>query len=645
MNDTFADFGKTNPEINNEVLYDSSTDQFFGVLNENPKLESTDNPSQPAGLSDSLDEMDLAEKRLVIAKRTRPNFHGKNLFQRLKDKVGHKLQSLKNPFGTFHHFLQSPFKASSDDSAIISSLALTVLGTAKKFSRYLGNDLTHAINTLFDKNLSELLTSADLDDFKNGIIKVQEQIGRSKLILAVLLYAIHKDWKNIKYRYGAESLLEVIESLPEQYRMSRQSFHNAVKAGRVLVHYSFICPGASPKDPSPENEELVKCLVNNYSKLPYIANWLSQSHYYLYPISNEELILHLRDDTVIAFKIFIDLHIQKKIDDEPKHNAQDKKKKTEEQSLPDLTSEQKTICHEIAKGRYIHIVRSDPNDPHFAPSVKKAIYASFTERNKRYRASNFDMLDFAADTGCLPIDFVRKVKAIWHCAYSFPLQLEDLRGLLVKECTTLNQLRIAQAIIVFRFRWDPDIQRACCQGLSPVSLAKKYLGVDDSSYKSLLRISESLLYLPHLQEAGIDPLVNGCLDKLVNFKRALKKRGIDEVLVAFKKCNVREFRHFAKTGYLPDSIVSDNKLLLKGYERAKPILEELDQMRNKGWEVFPVSLYCRYDVELVEKIISEYRNNRAEVIKELMLPSPSLPMLPDMANPLQSDSFEVDVFC
>ena len=175
--------------------------------------------------------------------------------------------------------------------------------------------------------------------------------------------------------------------------------------------------------------------------------------------------------------------------------------------------------------------------------------------------------------------------------------------------------------------------------------AIKYLGVDESMFKSLQRISESLEYIPRLQKLGIDPLANGCLDKLANLHRALKKNSTDETLLAFKKCNVKEFRHFAKTGLLPDSIASDNKLLLKGYKRAIPYLEELDQMRNKGNIVFPVSLSCRDDVELVEKIILEYRNNREEAIKEIMFPSPSLPMLPDMTNPLQSDSFEVDVFC
>jgi hypothetical protein len=214
-------------EINNEVLHDFSSDQFSGIRNENPKLESTDDPCQHGELLDSLDEMDLAEKRLVIAKRPRPTFHRKNLFHRLKDKVAHKLQSLKNPFGIFGHFLQSPLKAHSDDSTSISSQALAILGTVKQFSKFIDKDLSPLLDTLLGTNLSELLTSADLDDFKNGFIKVQEQIGRSKLILAVLLYTLHNDWENIKQRYGVKSLLEIIDSLPEQYRMTRQSFYNA----------------------------------------------------------------------------------------------------------------------------------------------------------------------------------------------------------------------------------------------------------------------------------------------------------------------------------------------------------------------------------------------------------------------------------
>ena len=474
MNDTFADFGKTNPEINNEVLHDStSADQFSGVLNENPKLESTDDPSQPAGLSDSLDEVDQAEKRLVIAKRTRPNFHGKTLFQRLKDKVGHKLQSLKNPFGTFHHFLQSPFKAPSDNSTSISSQALAILGTVKQFSKFIDKDLPPLLDTLLGTNLSELLTSADLDDFKNGIIKVQEQIGRSKLILAVLLYTLHNDWENIKQRYGVKSLLEIIDSLPEQYRMTRQSFYNAVKSGRVLVYYAITCQVKFDiNEPFPENEELVRCLVSNYSKLPFIYNWLFIKIHTAKPISNEELILHLKQDTVKNFKVFIDSHINEKKQTKAKLNAQDKKQIKEEQVLPALTNEQKIICQEVARGRFIYFLKDDLDDPHFASSVKRAIYVSLLERNKRYISSNFDMLDYAAENGLLPLDFVRQVKVAFHFPIHSNLQLDDLREIMVKECKTLNQLRLAQAIIVHRFIKDPYVgNEFCCKVcLSPLVL-------------------------------------------------------------------------------------------------------------------------------------------------------------------------------
>jgi len=626
-------------EIGNDVLsdnFESASDTFQPVV-------------ELSG-SGSDGESDLPEARQVIVPKKRPT-----LLQRFKNRVARSLQSLGNLHGLTHRLLPGLVRVPTDDSTEDkASMALTVVQPPKKQSM-LFDMFSPALSRFVDKILADLLISADLDEFKRGIVRVQEQIGQSKLILAVLLYSLHREWKDVKERYYMKTLREVIDSLPEPYRMTRQSFYNAVKAGSVLVYYATLRQGIFDpnEDPIPENERIINCLFKNYSKLLLIAEWLKcrlsrNRNIRVFDISIEEMIRHIEGDTVIDFKGFIDSHIYKTPQAKDRPKAQKEKQKPESSVLSDLTDEQKTICREVMKGRYIYFLIGLMNDPHFVPYVKHAVYNFLTEQTKKMRDSNFDIFGWLSDLGYMPIDLVRRIKSIMssYIRAGYIQRLEVLQELLVKECRTLTQLRIAQAIIVYRFVNDPDIRDVCYQKeghLSGPQLARKYLDIDNPTYKMLLRIGESLRYLPHLYEAGIDPLANGSLDKLANFGRAsVKGGGVDKAIDAFKRCTVRGFRYYAKTGYLPDTSKEDEKILSRGYKRALPLLEELDRLRYAGNEVFPLSLSSRADVRLVEKFSSEYSVKRDEAIKEIM--HPSMPLLPDMTNPQQPSGFDLDVF-
>jgi hypothetical protein len=157
--------------------------------------------------------------------------------------------------------------------------------------------------------------------------------------------------------------------------------------------------------------------------------------------------------------------------------------------------------------------------------------------------SNFDILSYVAAEGLFPTHLASQINAIFKCTY-VGINIENLRTILVKECKTLTQLRIAQAVIVFRIYEDPDIRDILRQADRITSwreLTKKYLGIDDSTCKLLLRIGHGLQYLPHLYEAGIDPLSNGTLDKIANFDRAQYYNGLEKAMDAFRCCNVKEF--------------------------------------------------------------------------------------------------------
>jgi hypothetical protein len=631
-------------ENNNEVLHNEDG----RIPHVDPKVESSDVTSRSVELFDSYDETERHDKKLVIAKRTCPNYFG-NTIQKLKSGLIHKLRLVKKPLILFGRFLQSSSVRALFDSSDSSSMSLTVAKTVKEFSQY-SNIFFPALTPYFDKALSELLLSNDVYDFKNGIVNILERIGRSKLILAVLLYAIHSEWKIFKARYNFKSLIQIIDSLPDQYRMSRQSFHHAVCVGMVLTYYGVQCHGFFRiNEPFPENEELVHCLYSNYSKTVLIAAWLKSRNFSYYPISNDELISHLRNDSVKAFREFIDAHIHEKILAKTlaKPIAKGKKQKKEKPVLPKLSQEERIICQEVAKGRFIYFLTSDPNDPLFVPSVKRALYAYYTERNRGFKASKIDIFDYAAELGFLSTDLVTSVKALYFSGTVSKIPLEFLQSILVRECRTLTELRIAQAIIVYRFVWDGCIGDVCRKesenrNLTGRQLAKKYLDLDDPTSKMLLRIGEGLRYLPALYEAGIDPLANGSLDKLANFERAHNKEGLKASIAAFKCCNTKEFRHFAKTGRIPDKSEDANKFILKGYKRAKPFLDKFEQMRSYGLEIFPVSLYSEDDVSLVNKITSEYLSKRELAINETMYPS--VPLIPDLRDSQESDSFDADIF-
>jgi hypothetical protein len=60
-------------------------------------------------------------------------------------------------------------------------------------------------------------------------------------------------------------------------------------------------------------------------------------------------------------------------------------------------------------------------------------------------------------------------------------------------------------------------------------------------------------------------------------------------------------------------------------------LDELDQKRNAGWDVYPLSLYSRADISLVKEFNEQYlEQKREQKIKEIMCPS--VPLLTDVRD-------------
>ena len=494
---------------------------------------------------------------------------------------------------------------------------------------YRPKELVSVLQRFFDNNLTELLLSNNINDFKQGLIKIQEQIGQCKLRLALVLFTLHSEWrlakKAYKRRFGVNSLMQIINTLPDPYRVSRQTFNNAIMVGKTIHYFFLLQPENGVNAASEENEKMLKLFLSNYSKLPYVAQWLSSKYNYVesYYITTSEMMAHLENDSVKDFKVFIKSHTY-----DPKiAKVHFKKPEKEKPTLPELDNEQRTIIHEVSKHRFIYFLRVDNNDPEHSQYVKKALYTFYAERNRQYRTHSFDIVNFLAEKRLLSNNLVNFVRSVYKCGPT--LNVDDLRSLLVTECVTLTQLRIAQAVIVYRFHWDSSIRDVCRQkdGIcSSREMAKKYLGINDSTAKALLRIGEGLQYLPQLYETGIDPLANGSLDKLANIERTINRYGLERTIEAFGCCNVKEFRLFSKKGRLPDPFINDGKLLLKAYKRAKPFLEKLDQYRNAGWEVSPLSLYSEADIKLVSEFEQEYWKQKEASMKE----KTSILLLPDL---------------
>ena len=476
----------------------------------------------------------------------------------------------------------------------------------------------------FTTEFYESVFSSDVDGLKNIFMDIQDHIRQSKIMMAVFIYRLHLEWELNAYeynkRFGVNSLMEVIASLPEEYRMTRQNYNNYRMAGEVFVRYSLDSYEGVNNGTLIKREIIANLFSKNFSKLPYIYYWRYSNK--RHQITLETLLYHLEKDDVREFKKFMRSNIieskQKKPKDKKQNKALDEIQNDNVPAMPELTEEQRTIIQEMAKGKYVHLLKVASSDSRNFTAVKNALDAHYSKVNKLYRTTKVGILNYIESLGYFPINFVSLIKIIYF-ANNDGLEKKIL-PILVRECRTWTQKRIAQALIVLRFDNDielgKDIYRREEKYLASSERAKKYLGIDEDEYKYLRRIGTGLFWLQTLKERGVDPLAKGTLDKLYHFGRAVavceqypndKEYAITKAVDAFKSLTVKEFRKFTKTGELPD-IFSDKKRFWKVYKCAKPILEKLDQKRDNGFELHYLSLNSKADVKLVNEYNEDYKN-------------------------------------
>jgi hypothetical protein len=477
-----------------------------------------------------------------------------------------------------------------------------------------------------DPVLLEQLSSPSLDEFKKAIMVVMERIGRSHYIIAIILYtkmdAIRSAKKN-GLKDVLTSIKDFLDSLPEKYRISRQTLYNAIRAGEILYHHGSYLEGENSKGPFRISGKGLDfpILCRNYAKLPILYNVWKRDDFSF----TDAILRHLENDTVLVFGDFIKGLLT------PPNKTAVKHSKKEKPAIPALSKEQRAIYHLVSKGMKIVFIENDDELERF---ILKGLKEYYIERENHYKSQKdtlFD-IDSISKMGILPTDL---------CAYSWILgdlifnhKPEEIRLILAKECQTIQQLRLAQAYVVFRIYNDPDIRDTYMQSgeaLCPSDFAMKYLGVSKSECKLLHRIAENLRYLPLLVQEGIDPFANGCLDKLANLEQAFAKSGQTlETLTVFKAVDVRTFRQYAQKGKLVVPSVSEFSPKMAVYKKALEPLTRYESYCNRGIKVKYIPLYSISDEAVVKTLKAQYQAEKDLKIKEMA--SPSIKLLPDYSD-------------
>jgi hypothetical protein len=203
------------------------------------------------------------------------------------------------------------------------------------------------LKPFFNDNLINLLVSESYDEFKQGINLVRYLIGRSKFFLAVFLYSIYDNWKYYKKKYGVKSWMDLINSFPDKYRMSRQSVYNSIMVGKLIVYISICIPSKYNAHPSHKlkshfekdygkeyfcnlelnsdfefttiyPEKKYDLYIDNFFFFSYIklifATKLLKNGNNAFPssLTLSDFLLHLKHDSSAEFKLFINSHLPKK---------------------------------------------------------------------------------------------------------------------------------------------------------------------------------------------------------------------------------------------------------------------------------------------------------------------------------------------
>jgi hypothetical protein len=453
------------------------------------------------------------------------------------------------------------------------------------------------------------LTTEDLQQIAQSCRPLSLEIGKADFVNAVAFHVIYRDRR---YRQrGFSSFEEFLDSLPEDIHVTRQSGINYARAGEVLVEKFFFHRYGMAGDSSVD----LSFLYGNFSKLPIL--W--RLFHFTSTNLTAEVYEHFSRDSVEEFRKFIESLLGR-----PKRAAK-KKGRTSRSSVPQSLSQPKRFMAEaIQSGRFPGFVVDYDAEFTTRVMIRMKVRIEANDRYRRERAFDEATLIDKDPAKLHPSGLIPQcILALDDYFTSFSLEgiMTVVRSMLkAKSDVTL----VKGYLIVRLLKSDRLRAQLPTLGVQDVKeFAKKYLDVDESMYKWLVRLVRNFMDYAGLFGSAIDIAYQNSLDKLFCLDIAIKNYPgrADYVIEMFRKLSAVQFRRFARdTNYDPtrDLVVFSRSVL----ERANSFFLKYDELIAAGHRVEVVELRNEDEVRFLDWIVSQEQAKDARRVKRELLPAP-----------------------
>jgi len=537
---------------------------------------------------------------------------------------------LKRPFPPLP-FKQHPNQATMDNAKVASQVS----SFNQSNERFNNGDVDAFINATLDDITAKLVLSQNIDDIAEAFKRIDERMGKAEFVIAIMTAVIleNKLWK----RCGYSSMSRFLNDLSGICKVTRQTFYNAAQAGQIIRCLSCYNPKAIVHDL--DFSLAPAFFYKNYAKVKFLYRIF---YVWNQPLTNE-ILLNFRDMTFREFENFMKVYEERNkaaIDKEAKLRGKRLQQKSKVQNpkpsnieIPKLIGQDIEIYREVRLGHIVGYVFS--NDPVCIESIKKFLNETskredeklnknyfnaselfdISENNKSFAEGDWAELD--PNNSYLSVGFLENAL--------LKLSPQAIKNAFEEKFKTKSELTLAQAYLLLRISEEQKLRDALNCYLKQHEIkfqsdpVKDFfiivLGIGDSQYKWLKRISEGLSLLGIFKEDAICFTSEGFLEKLSYLPTARKNHPLDLKLTAYalNTLSVKRFRDFARN---KDDNLSQDPIALKDYLKAKPFIDKLHSYQSEGKSVTIIGLKSELEQNWLERINqamengSEYQRKR-----------------------------------
>jgi hypothetical protein len=504
------------------------------------------------------------------------------------------------------------------------------------------DNISSLINKILDYSSLKLAFSDVISDVLIVFKNVTELIGKIEFIFAILFSVIYdeKRWIN----YGFPSLDSFLDSLPNVYRISRQTFINIAISGKMIRFFgcwSFV------KDSFGNSFKLTPLLFHrNYSKLKFLYRiqfiWKLDITY--------EIMINFRDMTYRDFSVFVKnykelnkhriiIRIRRKSFLSKENLNFYKFSHSRPFKVNTLEKLELEIYKEIRLGRLVRYIYS--TNSIFIDSVinylheiynkeykhihnldndyKYPIYFSsteiFYEGQPEIPLCDVDWANYVPDNLSLTVENIGNI--------AIDLMPNELRKVIIDKLQNKVELTLVQAYLIYLIEHNTKLHFTIYDYFKKYNIPHQYtleqdfatniLNLKLSRYKWLKRIGNSIPYLNQLN--NVFDFTGNFLDKLSYLKTAFDNHKEEHQLIteAFIMSSTKRFRKFAcdKNDKLSHDLINRSD-----YQKAKPILNEVRICQRGRLPITVITLQSQKQIELLDDINLAIKTKEKNIIKD-----------------------------